>query len=179
MSNHSVQYERIRYALGEKWLLILQKKAYGWHYWRDTNDEQKEIEWNSDLSGHTTTKITHRVEFRRVSNYSNNFFFVIAEFFSNIFGLIRELFIIIALPALIISIILAVINQTACFNYQMSELCYKFAEGIAIGYGVCIVITLINAGFGLLWRVVFKIDEKAKKIFGDDLRAACRMVTDD
>ncbi|MDE5896435.1 MAG: hypothetical protein K2H43_01325 [Clostridia bacterium] len=46
-------------------------------------------------------------------------------------------------------------------------------EPIAIAYASAIGSTLIFCGFGLLWRKVFKIDEKLKEIYGDYLESAC------
>ncbi|MDE6374099.1 MAG: hypothetical protein K2L72_06320 [Clostridia bacterium] len=174
MGRNMIQSKSFRGIAGDKWLLKLEKKAFGWHYWSLQNEHEYGYEISSDgTSGHTTHKIIQWLEFRRQAPYTRNFLFNLTEFFSKIFSFIRRLLIPIGSPILILSLILGIVMLAGCNEADMANICFTVAKVLAIAYASAIGGTLIFCGFGLLWRKVFKIDEKLKAIYGDDLETAC------
>lgn len=174
MGRNMIQSKSFRGITGDKWLLKLEKKAFGWHYWSLQNEHEYGYQISSDgTSGHTTHKIIQWLEFRRQSPYSRNFLFNLTEFFGKIFSFFRRLLISIGLPILIISLIAGIALQAGCNEVDMANIAFKISESLAIAYAASIGGTLIFCGFGLLWRKVFKIDEKLKAIYGEDLESAC------
>ncbi len=79
----------------------------------------------------------------------------------------------IGVPVFAIALILGLVCRYGCNEADMSTVCLQVAMFLAIAYAVCVGITLIFAAFGLLWRKVFGIDKKLKKIYGNDL-SDCR-----
>ncbi len=160
---------------GDKWLLKLEKKAFGWNFWSTENEHEYGYEISSDgRSGHTTHKIIQWLEFRRQSPYSHNFLFRLSEALDSVFSFFRRIFISIGIPLLVLALILGTVCQVGCNETDMANIFFNVAMWLAIAYGISIAGTLIFSGLGVLWRKVFKIDEKLKEIYGDDLAAACQ-----
>lgn len=174
MARNLIQSKSWRGIAGDKWLMKLEKKAFGWHFWATENEHEYGYEISADgRSGHTTHKIIQWLEFRRQSPYSHNFLFNLTEWLDKVFSFFRRLFISIGIPILVVALILGIICQVSCSDTSMGNMFFLIAKYIAIAYAVSIGGTLLFAGLGLLWRKVFKIDEKLKEIYGEDLEAAC------
>ena len=174
MKENLVHSKAWRGIAGDKWLLKLEKKAFGWHFWSTHNEHEYGYEISSDgTSGHTTHKIIQWMEFRRPEPFTRNFLFKLTEFFSKIFSFIRRIFIPIGLPLLIISLVGGLLCTYAFDFAGFGELFLNIAKWMAIGFAISIAGTLLFAGLGFLWRKVFRIDEKLKELRGDDLEAAC------
>lgn len=174
MPRHMVQSRSLRGITGDKWLMKLEKKAFGWYFWSTENEHGYGYEISSDgRSGHTTHKIIQWLEFRRPSPYTGNLLFNLTELFDKIFSFFRRILISVGFPILVISLILGIVLLSGCQEADMSNIAFTIAKVIAIGYACCIGGTLVFSGFGLLWRKVFKIDEKLKETYGDDLETAC------
>ncbi len=174
MGRYLIQSKSCRGIAGDKWLLKLEKKAFGWHFWSTENEHEYGYQISSDgMSGHTTHRVIQWLEFRRPSPYSRNFLFVLTEFFDKLFSFFRRIFISIGTPILFIALILGLVCQYGCGEADLGNIFLKVALGLAIAYAISIAETFILSGFGLLWRKVFRIDEKLKEVYGDDLAAAC------
>lgn len=174
MARNMVQSRSFRGVTGDKWLLKLEKKAFGWHYWSLQSEHEYGYEISmSGRSGHTTHRIIEWLEFRRPAPYTHNFLFILTELLDKIFSFFRRILISIGFPILVITLIAGIVLLAGCHEANMSSIMFTLAKVIAIGYACCIGGTLIFSGLGLLWRKVFKIDEKLKEIYGDDLETAC------
>lgn len=178
MARNMIESRSFRGITGDKWLMRLEKRAFGWHYWSLTNEHEYGYEVSSDgTKGHTTHKIIQWLEFRRPSPYTHNILFVLTELLDKIFSFFRRILISIGLPVFIIAIIVGAVFESGSSG-DSSNIGFSVAIGVAIGYAVCIFGTFILAGLGLLWRKVFGIDEKLKQIYGEDLEDACRFNDD-
>lgn len=174
MARNLIQSKSFRGITGDKWLLKLEKKAFGWHFWSTANEHEYGYEISSDgRSGHTTHKIIQWLEFRRPAPYSHNFLFNLTQALSNVFSFFRRIFITIGLPVLIITLILGLVCQYGCDAADFGNIFLSVAKWLAVAYAVSIGGTFMCAGFGLLWRKAFKIDKKLQEIYGDDLESAC------
>lgn len=174
MAENMVHSKAWRGIVGDKWLLKLEKKAFGWHFWSTQNEHEYGYEISSDgLSGHTTHKVIQWLEFRRPEPFTKNFLFKLTESFSKIFSFIRRIFIPIGLPLLIIALIGGLLCTYAFDASEIGDIFLIVAKWMAIGFGISIAGTFLFVGLGFLWRRVFKIDEKLKATRGDDLEAAC------
>lgn len=174
MARNLIHSKMWRGVAGDKWLLKLEKQAFGWHFWSTENEHEYGYEISSDgRSGHTTHKIIQWLQFRRQSPYTHNFLFRLTEALDSIFSFFRRLFISIGSPILVISLILGLVCQYGCDAADMGNIFLNVAKWLAIAYAISIGGTLIFSGLGILWRKAFKIDEKLKAIYGDDLAAAC------
>lgn len=174
MARNLIQSKCTRGIVGDTWLLKLEKKAFGWHFWSTQNEHEYGYEISSDgLSGHTTHKIIRWLEFRRQAPYSNNFLFKLTEALDKIFSFFRRIFISIGIPLLVIALILGIVCQYGCNEADMGNIFFTVAKWLAIAYAISIGGTLIFSGLGVLWRKAFKIDEKLKQVYGDDLETAC------
>lgn len=174
MARNLIQSKSWRGITGDKWLLKLEKKAFGWHFWSTENEHEYGYEISSDgRSGHTTHKIIQWLEFRRQSPYSKNFLFNFTELLDKTFSFVRRIFISIGMPILVIALILGLVCTYGCDAADMGNLGFTVAKYLAIVYAISIGGTLIFSGLGIMWRKVFKIDEKLKEIYGEDLEAAC------
>lgn len=174
MARNMIQSKSWRGITGDKWLLKLEKKAFGWHFWCTENEHEYGYEISADgRSGHTTHKIIQWLEFRRQSPYSKNFLFGLTETLDKIFSFFRRIFISIGMPILVIALILGLVGTYACDAADMGNLGFTVAKWLAIAYAISIGGTLLFSGLGIMWRKVFKIDEKLKEVYGKDLEAAC------
>lgn len=174
MARNLIQSKSWRGITGDKWLLKFEKTAFGWHFWSTENEHEYGYEISSDgRSGHTTHKIIQWLEFRRPAPYSGNFLFKLTEALDKIFSFIRRIFISIGIPLLIISLILGLVCQYGCQATDMGNILFSVTKWLAIGYAASIGGTMLFSGLGILWRKVFRIDEKLKEIYGDDLESAC------
>lgn len=174
MARNMIQSKSFRGITGDKWLLKLEKKAFGWHFWSTQNEHEYGYEISADgTHGHTTHKIIQWLEFRRPSPYSHNFLFGLTEVLDKIFSFFRRILISIGSPILVIALIVGIVCSVGCNEAEMASIGFTVAEALAIAYACCIAGTLIFCGFGILWRKVFRIDEKLKQIYGDDLETAC------
>ncbi len=156
-----------RGIFGDKWLLKLEKKAFGWHYWSIENEHEDGYKVDSDGSGHTTHKVIQWLEFRRLSPYTHNILFNIAEIFSRLFSFFRRIFISIGIPILIIAGIASLLIP------ELGEFAFPVMGGIGIGFGISIGGTILFAVLGIALRKAFKIDEKLEEICGEDVESAC------
>ncbi len=168
-----VRSKAVRGIAGDKWLLKLEQRAFGWHFWSTANEHEYGVEVNSDGSARTTHKIIQWLEFRRVSPYTHNFLFKMTEFFSKIFSFFRRIFFSFGFPLLIIAVIGGVLGTYAFEMPDVGDIFFTVAKWLAIAYAISVGGTFLFAGLGLLWRKAFKIDAKLKKIYGDDLAAIC------
>ena len=173
MAKNLIQSKAWRGIAGDKWLLKLEKRAFGWHFWSSQNEHEYGYEIRSDGSGHTTHKIIQWLEFRRPAPYSHNFLFNLTEVFSKIFSFFRRIFISLGFTILILTLVAGLICTYALGAAELGEILLTIAMWLGIGYAISIVGTFMFAGFGILWRKVFKIDEKLKEVYGDDLAEAC------
>lgn len=173
MARRLVSYKKVKCVTGDKWLGILEKKAFGWYYWSMETVDDPSLKINDDGRLDPIHHYFKRVEFRRPSPYSNNLLFNLTELLDKIFSSIRRILISIGLPIFVIAIILGIVGTSACNDASLSDMSFSVAEAIAISYICCIVGTLILSGLGIMWRRVFKIDEKLKAVLGDDLESAC------
>lgn len=167
-----IQSKSFRGITGDKWLLKLEKKAFGWHYWGSQTEDEVGFEVN-EHGGRVTHKYIQWLEFRRPSPYSHNFLFGLTEVLDKIFSFFRRILISIGVPILVIALIIGIVCSVGCNEADMASIGFTVAEALAIAYACCIGGTLIFCGLGILWRKVFRIDEKLKQIYGDDLETAC------
>lgn len=174
MARNLIQSRSWRGITGDKWLLKLEKKAFGWHFWSTENEHEYGYQISSDgTSGHTTHKIIQWLEFRRQAPYSHNLLFNLTELLDKVFSFFRRLFISVGIPLLVIALILGVVCTYSCDAAELGNLGFNVAMWTAIAYAISIGGTLLFCGLGVLWRKVFRIDEKLKEIYGEDLEEAC------
>lgn len=172
MARNLIQSRSFRGITGDKWLLKLEKKAFGWHYWGSQTEDEVGFEVN-EHGGRVTHKYIQWLEFRRPSPYTHNFLFGLTEILDKIFSFFRRILISIGVPILVIALIIGIVCSVGCNEAEMASIGFTVAKALAIAYACCIGGTLVFCGFGLLWRKVFKIDEKLKQVYGDDLETAC------
>ena len=174
MGRNMIQSKSFRGITGDKWLLKLEKKAFGWHFWGTENEHEYGYAISSDgTSGHTTHKVIQWLEFRRQTPYTYNFFFKINELLDNIFSFFRRIFITIGIPALVVTLLLGLVCSYACDAADLGNVFLQVAKWLAIAYAISVGGTLVFSGLALLWRKVFKIDDKLRAVYGDDLEKAC------
>lgn len=179
MARYKVECETLRGVLGDKWLMKLEKKAFGWHYWSMETETEYGYEISSDgRSGHETKKLIKWLEFRRLSPYTKNFLFRLTEMFGKLFSFLRRLFISFGFPLLGIAL-LAALFLSGFGDGELQGMAFTVAAGIAIGYAICIGGTVAFSLLAVLWRKLFRIDETLKELTGeDDLEDACQTADD-
>lgn len=149
-----INSKTIRGVFGDKWLLRLERKAFGWHYWNlYIEDEQTKV-WDENGS-HTNHQYIKWLEFRRHSPYSANILFVLLELIDRIISCIRRICCPFVTFAAVISIILVSVlpdAKDAVLNIDMY---------IAKAYfGVLVGGTLAVSLLGFLTRKLFCIDSR-------------------
>ncbi|MBD5131632.1 MAG: hypothetical protein HDT28_03450 [Clostridiales bacterium] len=155
MALHRIESVNIRGVFGDKWLLRLQKKAFGWVYYGTETEDNPYIDANSSGKVELKHKYVDWLEFRRKSPFTGNFLFKLTEVLCNIISFFRRLFCSFIIPAIVICLILAAV-------LEMDQL-YNVATYVAIAYfGGLFAPTLILSLLGVLWRKVFKIDKRLK-----------------
>jgi len=177
MGRHIIKSVKIRGVLGDKWILRLEKKAFGWHYWSEETEENPYLETTSSGGFKTGKNLVDWLEFRRKSPYSKNILFCLTEFLSNIWSVIRRLVTLIAIPAFIIILVLSLVMQFGCNDVNLATTGYQILKYLAIIYGAGILApSFIFMGLGVLWRAIFRIDDKCRAQlradgYNDDLSA--------
>lgn len=154
------------------WLLKLEKKAFGWYYWSETTEDEKGLERDSEGNYHVTHKYTRWLQFRRPSPYTRNPLFKLAEFFGDIFSFCRRLFVSFGFFALIIVVIFAGIFHSTSSN-DLEGICNIIATILLGIYTICLIGSVACCLLGAVFRKLFRIDDKLRAIFGDDLEDAC------
>lgn len=162
----------IRGVMGDKWLLKLERSAFGWHYYGTETEDQVgyEVTVNSDATratGHETHKYVDWLEFRRLRPFSGNPLFVISELLSRLWSMLRRIVLGIGVPLALILFAIILLDKFACNAESFGEDGLKYIGYVLLGYLIVFVVpTLIFAGLGFLWRKVFRIDERLQ----EDLR---------
>ena len=182
MARNMIESKSFRGVLGDKWLLKLEKKACGWHFWSQTTEDQVGFEVAATSSGKVYGKETHKyiqwLEFRRQSPYTSNFLFKLNETLNKIFSFFRRLLISIGVPVMILALIGGLVMQYGCDEVDMGSMFFSVAKWLAIAYAISVGVTLLFVGLAYLWRNVFGIDKKLREIYGDDL-SDCHMADED
>lgn len=174
MARNSIQSKAFRGVTGDMWLMKLEKKAFGWHFWSSATEDQVGFEINSDgTNGHVTHKYIQWLEFRRQAPYSGNILFNLTETLSRIFSFFRRLLISLGMTVLIICLVIGLVFQFGFDSADTAAPLFDVAKWLAIAYAIAAGITFVFAALALLWRKMFKIDDKLKAIYGDDL-SDCR-----
>lgn len=143
-----------RVFMFDGWLMDIERKAFGW---RKTDDREETHYSIEDAK-------TRHYKFHcywRVKPYSNNPLFVLTELISTILYFIRAIARYLVVPLVALGIVIWILGSTGCLTANEAEIGWQFAIGVLAVYVVGLIIpTLIIAGFGFLWRKVFRIDEK-------------------
>lgn len=155
MAKHFIRTVNFRGIFGDRWLLKLEKKAFGWHYYGSDVADHSYIDW---------------LEFRRQNPYSNNVLFVITEFLSKIWSFLRRLALVICTPTVILSLVVTLLDKVVFGgSIGISDPAFKFFKLNIIGYLVGLVLpTLILSLAGFWLRKIFQIDEKASASLRND-----------
>ncbi len=140
-----LKVKAIKYALGCQ-IIKFEKRCFGWHYVGHTVDDDVSYEVTDSGKVKKNHKIIKYAYFNRPRVWKNNFLFGLTETLSNIFSFCRRLMI----NLIIVGIALAVIPSTRI--------------GTLITYGVVFVGSFLFAGLGLLWKKLFKLEEKTDEI---------------
>lgn len=163
MKRHVIRSVKIRGVFGDKTILKLEKKAFGWHYWGNETEDDPSIDPTSSGGWRVNHHLVDWLEFRRQSPYSGNFLFCLTEILSNIWSFIRRLVTLIAIPALIFVLVLSLVMQYGCNDVNTAATGFEVLKYLAIVYGAGILApSFIFIGFGFLWRAVFRLDEKLR-----------------
>ncbi len=167
MAKHFVRTVNIRGVFGDRWLLRLEKRAFGWHYYgSDVTDEvgYTVTETSSGFKGETTHSYIDWLEFRRQNPYSSNLLFVIAEFFSKIWSFMRRLALVIGTPLTVIALVVGLLDKFACdSSWGIGEPSLElFKMGMIFYFAGLVLPTFIFSLTGFLLRKIFRIDEKVR-----------------
>lgn len=167
--DYLINKTKVRGVWGDVWLLRLERAAFGWNYYGTVTEDRVgyEVTVSSSgnrVSGNETHKYIDWVEFRRVSPFSYNPLFVLTELISRIWSVIRRIATVIALPLLILLTVITIVHSFASESQGFVE------DGLFVSFMllliyVCTIIlpTLIIAGLGVLWRRLFRIDERLQE----------------
>lgn len=163
---YRIHTKQVRGVLFDKWLLKLEKKAFGWNYYGLETEDNPYLD-KQDLS--VRHKYVDWLEFRRITPYSSNPLFVLLEFLSNLWGTIRKIVVSIGGPLLIILLVLSLIMMGACDDTQTAQLGLEVCKYFVIIYAAGILLpSVIFMLAGLLTRKLFRIDEKLKQSLRDN-----------
>lgn len=159
MKNRTIKSQSVRGIFGDKWLLKIEKKAFGWHYWSLTTEDEQALE----ISNNGKVSISHKyikwLEFRRHSPYSSNFLFNLLEFIDKIISAIRRILAPFIVPVLVITLIIAAIISSGA-DIEGNGL-YIFDAWLAgIYYGGLCGGTLVLSLLGHICKKAFQIEEK-------------------
>lgn len=155
--SYSIKSKMIRGVFGDKWLLRLERKAFGWHYWSLTTEDEQSLAID-DNGAHINHKYIKWLEFRRCSPYSANILFVLLELIDRIISCIRRICCPFVIPAAVVSIILALAVPEA------KDTVLNIDMYIAIAYfGVLMGGTLAVSLLGFLTRKLFCIESRLSK----------------
>lgn len=139
----------------DAWVLKLEKKAFGWHYYSMTTETERYLD--DDLK--VRTRVTVWYEFRRKSPYSHNFFFNLTEIINKIISFFRRIY------AWIFSIgfVFAILGVIALIFLGGVEYIKLLLSAVGIAFAVYVggvALSLLTALSGFIWRKIFRIDEK-------------------
>lgn len=165
---YSYQYKKVHGILFDKWLVKLEKRAFGWTYCSTTEDYTgtDQVETHIDLdsgTGYSTrTPITEKnLNFVRVRPYTNNFLFKLTEFLSNVVSCIRRFAMAILIPVIIAMLVFFILTLTACNDPNAKDSLEELLKITAIVYlGGLFAPSGILAFLGFIFRLVFGIDKK-------------------
>lgn len=160
---YRIHTKNVRGVLFDKWLLKLEKKAFGWNYYG--------FETIDDLSldvGEHNVSIKHNLvdwlEFRRITPYSSNVLFVIFEMLSNIWSAIRRIIVSIGGPLLIAVLVFSLILLGACNETETANLGFEICKYSVIIYATCILLpSLLLMLLGFITRKLFRIEDKLRR----------------
>lgn len=173
MARHRISTVELKGIFGDRWLLKLEKKAFGWQYYGTSTEDEVgyEIsETSSGVRGQTTHKYIDWLEFRRQSPYSNNPLFVIAEALSKVWSFLRRIILGIGGPLFLFFLVITLLDRFACNgSIGISQEGFEIIKYTLILYAACIVLpTAIFCGIGVLIRKIFKVDERLKESLRND-----------
>lgn len=155
-----IQSVKIRGLALDKWLLKLEKRAFGWHFWSSETEDQVGFEVN-EHGGRVTHKYIQWLEFRRKANYSGNFLFNLTEVLSKIFSFLRRLLVSFIIHAIVVTLILGITMTYGCNDARGGATTFELAKWLAVAYAAGLLApSLLFAGLGFLWRKLFKVDQK-------------------
>lgn len=157
----------IRGILFDRWLLRLEKKAFGWVYYGTETEDEQSVEVTS-TSAYIKHKYIDWLEFRRITPFSNNIFFNLTEGLSRLWSFIRRIVLGIGGPIFIFILVACGIGY-ACGEQSLVSTGMEVVKMFAIIYAAAIFLpTLLFIGLGYLWRTVFKIDQKLSMSLEDN-----------
>lgn len=157
-----LKIKAIRYAFGCQ-IIKFEKRCFGWHYVGHTVDDDVSYQVTDDGKVKKNHKIIKYAYFARPKVWKTNFLFGLTETISKILSFIRRILI----NAIIIGLALFIIGL--CIGNT------GLALGVGLAYGISIFGSLGFAGLGVLWKKVFKLEEKTDEILdanGFDVWAA-------
>ena len=174
MRKFAYEFKKVRGILFDKWLVRLEKAAFGWQYCSTTEDYtgvdnvEQHINLSSDgsVSGTETRSpiFEKNLNFRRVKPYTDNFIFKLLELLSNIVSALRRFAVAILGPIVIFFVAFFILSMTACNDPSAKTSLIEWLQITAIVYGGGLFApSFFLALLGFAFRKVFNIDEKLKQ----------------
>lgn len=150
----NLKVKAIKYTYGCP-IIKFEKRCFGWHYIGHTVDEDVSydvVSTNYGAKVRKNTKIIKYAYFNRPKVWKKNFLFGLTEFIANFLSFFRRILIGLLPIQVIIALILAFTGSVT--------------GAVVIGL---VNVALIAAGFafaglGLLWKKVFKLEEKTDEV---------------
>ena len=174
--NYQYQFKKVRGILFDKWLVRLEKKAFGWVYCSTTDDytgtDTVETHINlEDGTGYSnrTPIFEKNLNFVRIRPYTGNILFKFTEFLSNVISAIRRFAMALLGPIAIGMLVFFILTLTACNDPSSKDFLIEFAKVTAIVYlGGLFAPSGILAFLGFLFRLIFGIDKKLERELKDN-----------
>lgn len=164
---YSISTVQIRGILFDRWLLRLEKKAFGWVYYGTETEDHQSLEVSSTRAWISHTYVDW-LEFRRCTPFSKNILFMLTEILSKIWSFIRRIVLAIGGPLFILFIV-ALLIGLGCGESDLVSTGWDVIKMIALIYALGIALpSLLFVGLGFLWRAVFKIDKKLSQDLADN-----------
>ena len=149
-------------------ILKFEKRCFGWHYEGHTITEYDDgytasyNEYSNTVNVTHNTHIVKRAYFTRPKVFPKHPLFLFTEIIESIFGVFRRIAIT-AMPAvIIIMIILGFVMSNDQSSFQ------AILIPIIVVYAILIGGSLLLAGLGKLWRVLFHLDERCDQILEEN-----------
>ncbi len=146
-----LKIKAIKYAFGCQ-IIKFEKRCFGWHYVGHTVDDDVSYQVTDSGKVKKNHKIIKYAYFARPKVWKNNFLFGLTETLSKILSFVRR----VLLNMIVIGVILFIVG-IATQNKGL-------ALGVGLAYGISIAGSFAFAGLGLLWKKVFKLEEKTDEI---------------
>ena len=156
-----IQQRVNRGIFGDKWLVKLERKAFGWVFYGTEVDDDVSLE--TTVSGNTaTTREKHNyttwLYFRRTAPYSSNILFNLLEMLNRVLSWFRRIAAYLVIPACLILGGLGLFmggDGTELLN-AVGYIAGAYVGGFVGG-------ALLTAGLGFLVRKIFNVDENLRK----------------